>query len=138
MNQTKRNKQFIIRYANAMNGAVKTRELIEEFVADEKLIEHILFFESVFPRYGGVIEEITAEGNRVILKMRMKCKHEGMLNGIPPTHREFETSAVIGYEIENEKIQRTWLVSDPLNIMKLLGLEEEVNMEKVPDRNQAQ
>lgn len=136
MSQTKKNKQFIIRYANAMNGAVKTKELIEEFVVDEKLIEHILFFESVFPRYSGVIEEMTAEGNRVVLKMRMKCKHEGMLNGIPPTHREFETSAVIGYEIENEKIQRTWLVSDPLNIMKLLGLEEAVTIEKVPEQNQ--
>ena len=138
MNQTKKNKQFIIRYANAMNGAVKTRQLIEGFVADEKLIEHILFFESVFPRYGGVIEEITAEGNRVILKMRMKCKHEGMLHGIPPTHREFETSAVIGYEIENEKILRSWLVSDPLNIMKMLGLEEEGNKELVPGQKQAQ
>lgn len=125
MDNTKKNKQFFIRYANAMNGQAKTRELIEQYVSDQALIEHILFFESVFPKYGGEIEELTAEGNRVIAKLKMKCKHEGMLNGIPPTHREFETSAVVGYEIEHDKIVRSWLVSDQLNIMKLLGLEKE-------------
>ena len=83
--------------------------------------------DSVFPRYGGEIEEMTAEGNKVILKLKMKCKHEGYLHDIPPTHREFEVSAVVGYEIENEKIVRTWLVSDQLNLMKLLGLEKEVS-----------
>ncbi|MBL7862716.1 MAG: ester cyclase [Cyclobacteriaceae bacterium] len=127
MDKTKKNKQFFIRYTNAMSGNPKTRELIEQYVADPALINHILFFESVFPCYSGEIEELTAEENRVIAKLKMKCKHEGWLNGIPPTHREFETSAVVGYEIENEKIIKTWLISDQLNIMKLLGLEKEAS-----------
>ena len=124
MDTTKKNKQLFIRYANAMSGKDKTRELIEQYVADAGLIQHILFFESVFPRYSGEIEELTAEGNRVIAKLKMKCKHEGWFNNIAPTHREFETTAVVGYEIENEMIIRSWLMSDQLNIMKLLGLEE--------------
>lgn len=125
-NLLKKNKQFMVRYCNALNGVVKTRGLIEQYVSDPKLIEHILFFDSVFPRYSGEIEEMTAEGNKVILKLKMKCRHEGYLHDIPPTHREFETSAVVGYEIENEKIVNTWLVSDQLNLMKVLGLEKEV------------
>jgi predicted ester cyclase len=123
MDSTKKNKQFFIRYANAMNSKPKTREVIEEFVADEQLINHILFFDSVFPNYTGEIEELTAEGNRIVARLRMKCKHEGWFNNIPPTHKEFEATAVVGYEIENEKIISTWLISDQLNIMKLLGLE---------------
>lgn len=125
MDNIKKNKQFFIRYANAMSGKPKTKELIEQYVADEHLIQHILFFESVFPLYEAEIEELTAEGNRVIAKLKMKCKHEGWLHDIPPTHKEFETTGVAGYEIENEKIIRTWLISDQLNIMKLLGLEKE-------------
>lgn len=125
MDILKNNKQFFIRYVNAMDGQPKTRELVEKYVLDEELIQHILFFESVFPQYGGEIEELTAEDNRVVAKLRMKCKHEGWLNNIPPTHREFVTTAVVGYEIENEKIVRSWLISDQLNIMKLLGLEKE-------------
>lgn len=124
MDITKINKQFFIRYANAMNSKPKTREVIEEFVADEQLINHILFFDSVFPHYTGEIEELTAEGNRIVAKLRMKCKHEGWFNNIPPTHKEIEIIAVAGYEIENEKIVRTWLISDQLNLMKLLGLEK--------------
>lgn len=124
LSQIKKNKQFMIRYCNALSGVAKTRELIEQYVSDPKLIEHILFFESVFPRYSAEIEEMTAEGKKVILKLKMKCRHEGYLHAIPPTYREFETSAVAGYEIENEKIVRTWLVSDQMNLMKLLGLEK--------------
>ncbi|NJN43205.1 MAG: ester cyclase [Flammeovirgaceae bacterium] len=126
MDLLKKNKQFMIRYVNALSSCKnRTREILEQWITDEKLIQHILFFDSVFPGYTAVIEEMTAEGNKVTMKMRMKCKHEGYLNDIPPTHREFEVSAVAGYEIENEKIVRTWLVSDQLNLMKLLGLEKE-------------
>lgn len=125
MDNLKKNKQFFIRYANAMSGQPKTRELIEQYVTDQALIQHILFFESIFPRYSGEIEELTAEGNQIIAKLRMKCKHEGWFNDIPPTHKEFETTAVVGYEIENEKIIHSWLISDQLNLMKLLGLEKE-------------
>jgi predicted hydrolase (HD superfamily) len=127
MDTLKKNKQFFIRYANAMSGQPKTRELIESYVSDEQLIQHILFFESIFPCYSGEIEELTAEDNRIIAKLKMRCKHEGWLNDIPPTHKEFETTAVVGYEINNEKIVRSWLISDQLNIMKLLGLEKEVD-----------
>lgn len=125
MDQLKKNKQFFIRYSNAMSGKPKTRELIEQYVSDQALIEHILFFESVFPCYSGEIEELTCDGNRLVAKLKMKCKHEGFLHGIPPTHREIEATAVVGYEIENEKITSSWLISDQINIMKLLGLEPE-------------
>lgn len=126
MDQAKLNKQFMIRYANAMNNQKnRTREFIEEWTTDPKLVDHILFFDKAFPAYTAAIEEMTAEGNKVIMKMRVHCKHEGYLGNIPPTHREFEVSAVAGYEIENEKIVRTWLISDQLNLMKLLGLEKD-------------
>lgn len=130
MDIANKNKQFFIRYSNAMSGKPKTRESIEQYVADPQLIQHILFFESVFPLYEGEIEELTAEENRVVAKMKMKCKHDGWFKNIPPTHREFEATAVVGYEIENEKIIRTWLMSDQLDLMKLLGLEEEGGLEK--------
>ncbi len=126
MDQAKKNKQFMMRYANAMNNEKnRNREFIEQWTTDQKLVEHILFFDQAFPGYTGEIEEMTAEGNKVIMKMRMKCKHEGYLGNIAPTHREFEVSAVAGYEIDNEKIVRTWLISDQLDLMKLLGLEKD-------------
>lgn len=122
MNLVKKNKEFIIGYLNAVSGVIKTRELLEQYITDQGLIEHILFFDSVFPRYDGLIDEITGEGNRVIVRARMKGKHEGELNGIPPTHKEVEFPFVVGYEIEKNKIISHWLIADQMMLMEQLGV----------------
>ena len=122
MDQTKKNKEFIVGYINALSGVIKTRELLEQYITDQGLIEHILFFDSVFPRYDGLIDEITGEGNRVIVRARMKGKHEGELNGIPPTHKEVEFPFVVGYEIEKNKIISHWLIADQMMLMEQLGV----------------
>ncbi len=122
MNQTKKNKEFVIRYFNAISGEIKSRELCEKYINDNSLTEHILFFDSVFPRYEIFIDELTGEGNRIIVRSRMKGKHKGELNGIPPTNKEVFFPFVIGYEIENEKIQSHWLLADQMMLMEQLGV----------------
>jgi predicted ester cyclase len=122
MELQKKNKEFIIRYFNAINGVPKTRELLEKFISDEILIEHIIFFEAAFPKYELYAEELTAEGNRVVVLARKKARHTGELNGIPPTFREVELPLAISYEIENEKIIRHWLIADQMLLMEQLGV----------------
>jgi len=122
MDQAKKNKEFIIGYINALSGVIKSRELCEKYIADNSLTEHILFFDAVFPNYEMFIDEITAEGNRIILRARLKGKHEGELNGIPPTHKEVLFPFVIGYEIVNHKIISHWLLADQMMLMEQLGI----------------
>lgn len=121
MEQNKANKEFIIRYINALSGVVKTRQLQETFISDEELINHIIFFDTVFPKYEMFADEITAEGNRVVVRARLKGRHEGELNGIKPTYRKVEFPFVISYEIENEKIVHHWLIADQMVLMEQLG-----------------
>ena len=104
MEQLKKNKEFIVSYFNAISGVTKTRELIKKYVSDEGLIDHIEFFDAAFPGYELFIEEMTAEGNRVVVRARTTGKHEGVLNGIPPTHKTMDVAFCIGYEIEDGKI----------------------------------
>ena len=122
MEQQKKNKEFIVRYFNAISGAVKTRELCREYMADEELAEHIAFFDIVFPRYEIFAHEMTAEDNKVVVLARMKGRHEGEFNGIPPTHKEVEMSFAISYVIENGKIVRHWLIADQMGLMEQLGI----------------
>jgi predicted ester cyclase len=122
MDKPKKNKEFIIRYFNALSGVIKSRELCDKYITDNSLTEHILFFDSVFPRYEMFIDELTGEGNRIIVRARLKGKHEGELNGIPPTHKEVLFPFVIGYEIENEKILSHWLLADQMLLMEQLGI----------------
>ena len=122
MEQNKANKEFIIRYINALSGVVKTRQLQETYINDEELINHIIFFDTVFPKYEMFADEITAEGNRVVVRARLKGRHEGELNGIKPTYRKVEFPFVISYEIENEKIIHHWLIADQMVLMEQLGV----------------
>ena len=122
MEQQRENKEFVIRYLNALSGKTKTRELMEQYMTDEELLGHILFFDSVFPKYEMFADELTAEGNRVVVRARMKGSHEGEFNGILPTHRKVEFPFVVSYEIENGKILHHWLIADQMILMEQLGL----------------
>jgi predicted ester cyclase len=122
MEQQKQNKEFIIRYFNVMSGVEKTRELMEQYITDEELIGHIIFFETAFPHYEVFADEITAEGNRVVVRARLKGYHAGEFNGILPTYRNVDFPFVISYTIENGKIVHHWLIADQTILMEQLGV----------------
>ena len=123
MEQQNKNKEFIINYFNAMeSGVSKTRQFLEHYMTDEALIEHIEFFEAAFPGYNIYIDEMTAEGNRVIVQARLKGTHMGDLSGIPPTYKTVDFPFVIRYEIENNKIISHWMLSDQMALMEQLGV----------------
>lgn len=122
MEQLRKNKEFIIRYLNALSGKEKTKELMEQFITDEELIGHIAFFDIAFPKYEMFADEITAEGNRVVVRARLKGCHAGEFNGIRPTFRNVEFPFVISYEIENGKIVHHWIIGDQLILMEQLGI----------------
>ena len=123
MNQTIKSKEFILAYFNAMSNNEVTPELLAHWISDPKLIEHILFFETVFPKYTMETDDIIAEGNQVVVRARVIGKHEGALGDIMPTHRNVNVPAVICYVIENDKIVSHWLISDQMLLMEQLGVE---------------
>lgn len=122
MDSLKKNKEFIIRYYNAISGVEKTRELCQKFMSDEKLIQHIQFFDKAFPKYELFIEEMVTEGNKVIVQGRATGIHKGEYNGIPPTGGKMDLPFVIRYVIENEKIADMWLIADQMILMEQLGV----------------
>ena len=122
MEQIQKNKELVIEYFNAISGVKKSRELMEKYISDNHLIEHIEFFDSVFPAYEIFADEMLAEGNRVVVRARAKGRHEGELNGIPPTYKNIEFPFSIGYEIENNKIVSHWLIADQMLLMEQLGV----------------
>ena len=122
MDTLQKNKEFILGYFNAMKGKKKTRDVLEKYITDTHLIEHIEFFETVFPAYEVYADEVTAEGNRIVVKARLKGRHEGELNGIPPTYKNVEFPFAIGYEVENNKIVGHWLIADQMILMEQLGV----------------
>jgi len=122
MEQTQKNKEFIIEYVNALSGTPKTRELVEKYVDDNNIIQHILFFESILPEYELIIDEMTAEDDRVVILARVRGRHEGEFNGMPPTHKAVEVSAAVSYQIKDDKIVAHWLIADQASLLEQLGV----------------
>jgi predicted ester cyclase len=123
MDQQQKNKAFIINYYNVMSTDFpKTREFLEKYMTDEALIGHIEFFEAAFPGYKVYIDEMTAEGNRVIVQARMAGTHMGDFGEIPPTHKTVDFPFVIKYEIEDNKIVNHWMLADQMVMMQQLGV----------------
>ena len=127
MNQQMKNKAFLLEYGNALSGIIRTPELLRQYTSDEVLIEHIVFFDSVFPKYEILVDEITADGNRVVIRGRLKGRHEGVFGNIQPTYKNVEFPLVVGYEIENRMIISHWLIADQMALMEQLGAIEAVS-----------
>ena len=124
MYQINKNKELILEYFNALSGVIKTPEVLNRFVEDEELRNHILFIDAVFPGYAIIADEMTAEGNRVAVRAHVKGQHEGEFKGIPPTHRQVEFGVAICYTIENNKIVNHWMIVDLAALMEQLSVTE--------------
>ena len=127
MDALQKNRELIVDYFKAISGKEKTNELLRQFMTDEKLVEHIAFFEGSFPKYELFIEEMISENNKVIVLGRALGIHELEFNGIPPTHKEMNLPFVIRYTIENGKISDHWLIADQMILMEQLGVVDTKN-----------
>ena len=131
MSLQKENKEFIIRYLNALSGKPKTLADSDKWMSDQHLKEHIHFFESIFPSYEVFADEMTAEGDRVIVRARMKGVHQGTFHGIPPTFREVEMPFAISYTIKDNMIVDHWLIADSMELLQQLGIEKPNSIEQL-------
>ncbi len=122
MTQSEKTKQFFITYSNSLNGKKKTLEKITKYVEDQKLIDHILFFEKLFPKYEVIIDELMAEGPKIFVRAHFVGTHTGEMAGIPATYKTANTPFALGYEIKNEKIIDFWAIANEMELFEQLGL----------------
>jgi predicted ester cyclase len=125
MTPTEKNKQFYRKYLEALSGKVKTRELLSQYIEDEKLIEHALFLEQLFPKYEIIIDELMAEGDRIFVRSHFVGNHSGKAAGIPATQKSVDTPFALGYRIHNEKIIDFWAIANEMELFEQMGLARE-------------
>jgi predicted ester cyclase len=115
------NKTFIRQYLDAVSGREKTPPLLNQFVADEQLAQHIAVMEAAFPRYEITAEDILAEDDRVAVRAIFRGTHGGEFMGIAPTQRQVSLPFIIIYRVGGEKIVEHWISVDMLSLMQQLG-----------------
>jgi len=80
-----------------------------------------MFFKS-FPDLHVTIEDITAEGDKVWVRVKYEGTHKGEYRGIAPTGKKFTMTAVSIYRIVEGKVAERESVFDALDFYKQLGV----------------
>ena len=103
----------------------------ELFVADqaEAAKQEAADFRRGFPDVVSTIEDLIAEGDKVVARWRARATHQGEYMGIPPTGKEVEFTGISVYRIEAGKIAESWNVEDELGLMRQIGAVAESGQE---------
>jgi steroid delta-isomerase-like uncharacterized protein len=77
---------------------------------------------SAFPDLQINIEDLVAEGDKVVGRVSYRGTHKGELMGIPATGKVTSVSAMEILRFEGDKIAEHWSVVDQLGMMQQLGV----------------
>ena len=118
---TSENKEFVRRYFDAISGKPKPPSVVNLYVNDKPLAEHIEAAEAGFPLYELIIDDLVAEGDLVAVRGRMRGEHLGPFMGMPATGKKVDVPIFLTYRITGGKIVDHWMVSDTLLMLQQLG-----------------
>lgn len=77
---------------------------------------------SWFPDYRVEIDELLAEGDRVVMRFTVSGTHGGEMMGFPPTGKSFRVPGVSEYRIRDGKAVEHWGLHDNFGVFAQLGL----------------
>jgi steroid delta-isomerase-like uncharacterized protein len=78
-------------------------------------------FRGGMPDLRVVIEDVIAEGDKVVMRYRIEGTHEGELFGVPPTGRRVSIESITVERVSGGKIREHWRVTETLDMMRQLG-----------------
>jgi predicted ester cyclase len=137
---TEENKALIRRYYEEIDAAAKDdrgASVLDDFVAPtfvnrnpspgftpdlEGLKQAYEHFLGANPDGYHVVEDMIAEGDKVVTRLSAYGTQTGELFGIPPTDKRVSMTAIAIHRIENGKIVEHWSELDNLGMMQQLGV----------------
>ena len=76
---------------------------------------------AAFPDIKTTIEDIFADGEKVVVRFSVRGTHSGPFMGVAPTGREATWRGVNIYRVSGGRIRETWQLADGLGILRQLG-----------------
>jgi predicted ester cyclase len=113
-------KQLIKDYFKALSGQPKTEELLDRYMSDADLKEHIRLAEAGFPGYDVIDNQIVAEGDLVAVRCTFRGVHKGEFAGIPATGKQVSSHFMIFYRVSDGLIVEHWIQMDLKGIVDQL------------------
>jgi predicted ester cyclase len=76
---------------------------------------------SAFPYFKATLEDIVAEGDRVVIRQTWSGTHQGEFMGVPPTGRTVSFGVIDILRVAGGKCQEHWGQMDTMSLMQQLG-----------------
>ena len=76
---------------------------------------------AAFPDTRCTVEDVIAEGDRVVARWTMTATHQGEWRGVPPTGNQIRFQGVNIYRLEGGKVAEIWNFRDDLGLFEQLG-----------------
>ncbi len=115
------NKKFILRYALAVSDENLDEQMLRLYTENEGYIKAVLAFRHAFPDYTIFIEDMTAEGDFVIIHGVFRGIHKAEIFGISATHRKVEFPVIVKYQVVDDRIINAWPMYDQMELFEQLG-----------------
>jgi steroid delta-isomerase-like uncharacterized protein len=93
----------------------------EEERGIEELKRYVGIYRSAFPDIQDTVEEIVAEGDKVVVRWRSRGTHQGEFMGVPPTGRDVTFTGMRLFRIAENKIAESWVNIDERGLQEQLG-----------------
>ena len=93
----------------------------EEVRGPEGIKGFVQMYRSAFPDSHITVEDLIAEGDKVVTRFRARGTHQGELFGVAPSGNQVEVTGITISRFEGGKIAEDWTNSDTLGLMQQIG-----------------
>ncbi len=98
-----------------------------EYHSDPESIKQMVRdYRRAFPDMHDVVEDMMAEGDRVMVRWTGRGTHQGVLMGMEPSGKDVTFTGITVYRLENGKIVERWSEADELGMMRQLAVDTPV------------
>ena len=104
-----------------MVDAVIATPLPIEGTGAQKLKEVFARLHRAYPDLHVTVEDLIAEGDKVVTRNSVTGTHQGEYMGLPPTGRSVAYNEIFVFRFADGRIAETWGVVDVLSQMRQLG-----------------
>jgi steroid delta-isomerase-like uncharacterized protein len=90
--------------------------------SSEALKQYVAGYRTAFPDLHATIDDLIAEGDKVVWRFTSTGTHDGPFMGIPPTGKHGVVPGIVIFRLENSRIAEAWVNIDALSLLQQLGV----------------
>ncbi len=81
----------------------------------------MLLLFAAFPDWQTTIEDLIAEGDKVVVRMTQRGIHQGPFFGLAATGKQVTVAGIAIFRLRNGQIVEEWLITDQLSAIQHIG-----------------